>query len=231
MPTTDSNGIVQFINTDSVQPLASVFNTLGSSVSTALTGIKANSVYKATSLANANTVRTQLASIGVVGTTSNPLLFFRTDEQQLYTWGGSSWAQIGGVPFATFDTTSANRSVTNSTWTALATSSTAQAEAQGVSSSSGRFTITQPGVYLISGWIKFDSFSGRMGAALSINGNLGSYREKVVANTNIGAVSIDIPTQHIRLAEGGTIAARAFQQSGGTRTINAYGLSCNWVRP
>ena len=92
MATTDANGIVQFTGTDSISNLPATLNTLGSSVSSAITDVRDDLIYKASSATDATSKKNALAAAGIVGTTANPLIFFRTDTGIIYTWDGSAWA-------------------------------------------------------------------------------------------------------------------------------------------
>ena len=94
MATTDNNGLVQLTVTDNINPLQTTINSVSSSVSAALTAMKPDLMYKANSLANANTKKNTLAAVGIVGTTTNPLMFYRTDASAFYTWNGTAWTAI-----------------------------------------------------------------------------------------------------------------------------------------
>ena len=96
----DANGIVQFTTADPIDNLQTTLNSLGSSVSTALTGIKPLLVYKASSAADATTQKDTLATAGVVGTVAKPLIFFRTDNKQWMQWNGSAWSNMAPTKWA-----------------------------------------------------------------------------------------------------------------------------------
>ena len=96
----DANGIVQFTTADPIDNLQTTLNSLGSSVSTALTGIKPLLVYKASSDADATTQKDTLATAGVVGTVAKPLIFFRTDNKQWMQWNGSAWSNMAPTKWA-----------------------------------------------------------------------------------------------------------------------------------
>ena len=95
MPTTDANGIVQVLTTDNIAPIQTLLNSISSSISTAVTSLKKDVLVKATSLSDANSKRSSLAAAGVIGTTTAPLIFYRTDTTTLWSWNGAAWAEVG----------------------------------------------------------------------------------------------------------------------------------------
>ena len=95
MPTTDANGVVQVLTGDFIAPIQTLLNGISASISTAITSLKKDVIVKATSLSDANSKRSALAAAGVVGTTTAPLLFYRTDTTTLWSWNGTAWAEVG----------------------------------------------------------------------------------------------------------------------------------------
>lgn len=188
MATTDSNGLVQLTVTDNINPLQTTINGVTSSVSAAFTSVKPDLVYKANSLATANTKKNTLAAIGIVGTVANPLLFYRTDESAFYTWNGTAWTAVSPVTPMGILTWSGSINASG-TWEAVPYTSTGSTLAGGVTVASNGLKVPATGVYMIVSTTSSQaSPSGNRGAGVLLNSDtqpvLSTFAASFSGNTN-----------------------------------------------
>ena len=151
MTTTDSNGVVSFTTTDPIVPFQSTLNSLGSSISTKLTSMQADSLYYAATAADATTKVNALSSAGIIGTTANPLMFFRLDTKTLWSYNGTTWTEQVNV-IAGSMSSSAVQAVGPSTWSQYGFSSPTTRLSGGVTSSTGGLKVP------VSGWYSFGAY-------------------------------------------------------------------------
>ena len=97
MGATDNNGIWKYDTSDAINGWPAYMNLGMNSVSNALTVIRQNTLYKASSLADANTKVSGLKASGLTPSTANPFIFTRSDTHTLWSYDNSAWIELGPV--------------------------------------------------------------------------------------------------------------------------------------
>lgn len=114
MGTTDNNGIWKYDLSDSVNGWPAYMNLGMNSISNALTVIRQNTLYKASSLADANTKVAGLKASGLTPSAANPFVFTRSDTNSLWSYNNSAWTELG--PTNPVTSTSAKQLIQTGTW-------------------------------------------------------------------------------------------------------------------
>ena len=216
----DANGIVQFTTADPIDNLQTTLNSLGSSVSTALTGIKPLLVYKASSDADATTQKNTLATAGVVGTVAKPLIFFRTDNKQWMQWNGSAWSNMAPTKWAGKARVAYNILIGEQVMTTVLSLSVPAAQP------SGRYLVTGT----ILGWAQGGMPDPYMYCTISMNGvalNVASDSITMASNTITTVWSYSQYFDHVTGTDS-TVRV-AVQVNGGSSTYNRVYPGTNLV--
>lgn len=93
----DKNGVYIYSADDTVNSWEAFLNLGQNSVSNALNKLRTNSLYKATDITQANSIRDNLTKTGITPSASNPILVYLTSNGKIIAWDGNSWKQDGNA--------------------------------------------------------------------------------------------------------------------------------------
>jgi len=142
----------------------------------------------------------------------------------------TGWYPVAGqMPMAVYKRTTAQSIPNDNTTSTKLTFPTATVSRTGISYSSGDFTVTYAGMYVISYWALFGSSTvGRRLVSVYVNGSsvVGDNRSAAVN----GAGNVNIATNQY-LAAGDVVSFYALQNSGGAINMDSATVTISYVGP